>query len=78
MVTRHTDVMAVINGIYCFWCGRVRDFGCYCYRPDAHVLIQRTPHHVAVKNAETAPAREARLAAAVAASKPLAKRKKAA
>ena len=77
MVTRHKDVMAVIEGIYCFYCGRVREFGCYCYRPDELMLRQRTPHERAVKAAEAAPAQRARLAAAVAASK-AAKRRRAA
>jgi hypothetical protein len=78
MVTRHNDVMSKIEEIYCFWCNRVKDHGCYCYNPDAAALVARTPHHVAVKTAETAPAHRARLAAAVAASRPAKRRRSAA
>ena len=49
MVTPHADPMAVINAIYCFWCGRVRDWGCYCYRPNE----LSTSHHMAVERAQT-------------------------
>ena len=79
MTTRHTDVMAVINDIYCFWCGRVRDYGCYCYNPDAATLVQRTPHQVAVKTAEaprTSIEQLRALARSVAATKPPAKRRR--
>lgn len=73
MVTRHINVMAKIEAIYCFWCGRVRDYGCYCYRPDA--LIQSTPHHVAVQQARAPQTSAEQLRAlAVAAAKPPAKR----
>ena len=68
--TRHDDVLAFLEGLYCYHCDRLRETGCRCGRPELSTMHRRTPHEQALRAAETNGTQRRRLAELVAASKP--------
>lgn len=68
--TKHADVLAFLESLYCYHCDRLLDGACKCGRPDADAVQRRVSHARSVTAAEKGDAQRARMASLVAGSKP--------